>query len=309
MHTYHTLNRRHFLGMLAASSAISLTPTLGHTAHPERLTKTIPATGEQIPAIGMGTWITFNVGNDQAARNARTEVLKAFFSQGGGMIDSSPMYGSAEAVLGYGLTKLNYPTGLFSATKVWTRSQSEGETQITKAHQLWGIDRFDLWQVHNLLGWHEHLETLLAMKAAGKLRYIGITTSHGRRHRELAQIMENQPIDFAQLTYNLLDREAERRLLPLAAEKGIAVIANRPFRRGQLIDRLHRHPLPTWAKEIDCAHWAQFLLKYIITHPAITCAIPATSQVAHMHENMGAMQGRMPDAALRKRMTDYVKSL
>ena len=299
------LNRRDFLTAFAAFGALSLQPALAATNKP-LATGVIPSTGQRIPAIGMGTWITFNVGNDKQTRDARTEVLRTFFSYGGGMIDSSPMYGSAEEVVGYGLKQLNHPDGLFSATKVWTSSQSEGKSQITDAQRLWGIDKFDLWQVHNLLGWQEHLETLQAMKAAGELRYIGITTSHGRRHRELAQIMETQPIDFVQLTYNIVDRDAEQHLLPLATEKGIAVIANRPFQRGYLIDRMHQHPLPSWSPSPT---WAGFLLKFIISHPAITCVIPATSQVSHMHENTVAMQGELPDTALRQRMIDYVKSL
>jgi len=311
MQQHPPFTRRDFLSKLAALSALSFSPAWLHAAasHTNILTKPIPSTGERIPAVGMGTWISFNVGNDTQARNARTEVLRAFFELGGGMVDSSPMYGSAEEVMGYALAKLKQPAGLFSATKVWTGSKSNGKAQIADSHRLWGIERFDLWQIHNLLSWQAHLETLLAMKAAGQLRYIGITTSHGRRHRDLADIMASQPIDFVQLTYNLVDREVEQRLLPLAQEKGIAVIANRPFQGGALIDRVQRHPLPAWAADIDCANWAQFLLKFIISHPALTCAIPATSQVEHMYENMGAMQGRLPDTKMRQRMIDYVKAL
>jgi diketogulonate reductase-like aldo/keto reductase len=250
----------------------------------------------------MGTWITFNVGDDPVARDARTEVLRAFFAAGGGMIDSSPMYGSAEAVVGDGLARLKRPQGLFSATKVWTSSNEEGIGQIAESQRLWGLTRFDLMQVHNLVGWRGHLEALFAMKADGRLGYVGVTTSHGRRHSELADIMRTQPIDFVQLTYNIEDREAEGRLLALAAERGIAVIANRPFQRGALIVRAERLPLPGWAAEIDCTSWPQILLKFIVSHPAVTCAIPATSRVDHMEENMGAAHGAMPDAALRRRM-------
>jgi aryl-alcohol dehydrogenase-like predicted oxidoreductase len=163
--------------------------------------------------------------------------------------------------------------------------------------------------VHNLLSWQAHLPTLFAMKAAKQLRYVGITTSHGRRHAELVQIMAGQPLDFVQFTYNLFDREAEQRLLPLAQERGIAVIVNRPFQRGDLLDRLGRHPLPPWAAEIDCGSWAQFALKFIIAHPAVTCAIPATTSVAHVRENMGAAAGRLPDQAMRMRMAAYVAKL
>jgi aryl-alcohol dehydrogenase-like predicted oxidoreductase len=174
---------------------------------------------------------------------------------------------------------------------------------------LWGLPGFDLLQVHNLVGWRAHLETLFSMKAAGQLRYVGITTSHGRRHGDIERVMRDHPVDFVQATYNPVDREVERRILPLCAERGIAFIANRPYQRGSLIERVSRHPLPAWAADFDCADWPCFLLKFIVSHPAVTCAIPATSQVAHMHENMRAMNGRMPDAATRERIAAHVRSL
>jgi diketogulonate reductase-like aldo/keto reductase len=270
------------------------------------LAKPIPATGERVPVVGMGTWITFNVGDDPVARAGRTEVLRAFFAAGGGLIDSSPMYGTAEAVVGDALTRLHHPEGLFSATKVWTSSTAEGIEQIATSQRLWGVPRLDLLQVHNLMNWEGHLQTLAAMKADGRVRYVGVTTSHGRRHAELARIMETQPIDVVQLTYNIVDREAEDRLLPLAAERGIAVIANRPFQGGALLDRLAPRPVPDWAREIDCTHWSQILLKFIVSHPAVTCAIPATSRVEHMEQNMAAARGAIPDAALRERMARAV---
>lgn len=275
------------------------------------LTKPIPATGEAIPAIGMGTWITFNVGEDPALRGNRAEILRTFFAAGGGMVDSSPMYGSSEAVIGWCLGRLGEEAqGLFSATKVWTPTMfSDGEAQMEESRALWGVRRFDLMQVHNLVDWEEHLERLAADKAAGRVRYIGVTTSHGSRHAEMARIMEDRPIDFVQLTYNIADREAEARLLPLAAERGIAVVANRPFRRKALIRRFEGIPLPGWAGEIDCANWPQFLLKFIVSHPVVTCAIPATTRVDHMHENMGALHGPMPDPAMRARMAAHVRDL
>ena len=273
------------------------------------LTKAIPASGELIPVIGMGSWGTFDVRNDMALRDHRAGVLKTFFDMGGGMIDSSPMYGSSQEVIGYCLARLKEKRELFSATKVWTWRQSSGVEQMEESRQLWGVDRFDLMQIHNLLGWEGHLETLLADKAAGRIRYAGITTSHGRRHDDFEEIMAKHPIDFVQLTYNILDRRAESRLLPLATERGLAVIANRPFRRGDLFEYFARHPLPAWASEIDCINWAQFLLKFIVSHPAVTCAIPATSRVDHMVENMGALYGRMPDQEMRERMIRHVESL
>jgi diketogulonate reductase-like aldo/keto reductase len=273
------------------------------------LTKPIPVSGEPLPVIGMGTWITFNVGDDPAALAVRAQILEAFFAAGGGMIDASPMYGSSEAVLGRVLPRLDDTQGLFAATKVWTRSGPAGPIEIAESARLWGVERFDLLQVHNLLAWQAHLETLKQMKADGEVRYIGITTSHGRRHAELEQIMRDEPIDFVQLTYNIVDREAEQRLLPLAKERGIAVIANRPFQRKALIHRADGHPLPGWAAEIGCASWAQALLKFIVAHPAVTCAIPATSQVAHMRENMAAAAEPLPDAALRRRMAQDFAAL
>jgi diketogulonate reductase-like aldo/keto reductase len=264
--------------------------------------RAIPSTGEPLPAIGLGTWITFNVGEDPVGRAACAEVMRAFFAGGGRMIDSSPMYGSSEAVIGHGLGRLGEVPGLFSATKVWIRSGAAGPGQIEQSRRLWRLPRLDLVQVHNLLSWEAHLETLLAMKGEGRLRYVGITTSHGRRHEELEQIMRTRPIDFVQVTYNPVDREVERRILPLAAERGIAVIANRPFRGGPLVRGLEGERVPAWAAEIDCASWAQLLLKFTVSHPAVTCAIPATTRVDHVRENMGAARGRMPDRAMRARI-------
>jgi len=180
---------------------------------------------------------------------------------------------------------------------------------MERSEKLWGQKRFDLLQIHNLLSWEAHLETLLDWQARGRVRMIGVTTSHGRRHPELEKIIATQPIDFVQFTYNMIDREAEARLLPLAAERGLGVIVNRPFRRGGLFDRFQRHPLPPFAAEIDCANWAQFFLKFIVSHPAVTCAIPATTRVDHMVENMGGGRGRLPDAALRARMVRHLESL
>lgn len=302
------MNRRQFLLRLGGLGGLLAWPPLG-AAKGAAITKPIPASGERLPVIGMGTWVTFDVGSAEWAREQRTEVLREFFAHGGGMIDSSPMYGSAEAVLGDCLTRLAYPESLFAATKVWTPGEWFGVRQMEESAKLWGLERFDLMQVHNLLDWETHLETLKAWKAAGRIRYLGVTTSHGRRHEELERVMRREPLDFVQFSYNLANREAERRLLPLAAERGIAVIANRPFMHGRLFDRLNGRPLPSWAAEFDCANWAQFFLKFIVSHPAVTCAIPATSKVAHMRENMGAGFGRLPDAAMRERMAAHFHDL
>jgi diketogulonate reductase-like aldo/keto reductase len=235
--------------------------------------------------------------------------MRAFFDAGGRMIDSSPMYGSSQPVIGEGLARIGRTAQVFSADKVWTSSAGRGPSQIEASRRFWQVPRFDLLQVHNLLAWEEHLPRLFEMKAAGQLGYVGITTSEGRRHRDIEAIMRSQPIDFVQITYNVLDREVEERILPLARERGIAVIANRPFREGALLRDLARHALPAWAKEIDCDGWAQFVLKFIVSHPAVTCAIPATTRVDHVRQNMGAAQGVLPDPATRKRLVAYVERL
>lgn len=303
--------RREFLCSLAAGLPPLLAPSGGHAQARPRgpATRAIPSTGELVPAIGLGSWITFNVGNDRAAREGCAEVMRAFFDAGGRMIDSSPMYGSSQSVIGEGLARINRTGGVFAADKVWIGAGARGPGQIEESRRLWRVPRFDLLQVHNLLAWEAHLPTLFAMKSAGQLRYVGITTSEGRRHREIESIMASQPIDFVQVSYNLLDREVESRILPLARERRIAVIANRPFREGALLRALQRHPLPPWADEIGCDSWAQFALKFIISHPALTCAIPATRSVAHVQQNMGALLGPMPDAPMRQRMAAHVQAL
>lgn len=299
--------RRRLLGALAAAPLLTPAGGLAQTVLPA--TRAIPSSGEAIPLVGLGTWITFNVGHDRTARDASAEVMRAFFGAGGRLIDSSPMYGSAQEVIGYGLARLGRPASLFSADKVWISGADEGGRQMETSRRLWGVPRFDLVQVHNLLSWEAHLPTLFAMKAAGQLRYVGVTTSHGRRHGDLERLMASQPIDFVQFTYNLFDREVERRLLPLAQERGIAVLVNRPFQQGALLARLARHALPAWAAGIDCHSWAQFALKFVISHPGVTCAIPATTRVDHARENLAAATGRLPDAAMRARMAAHVARL
>jgi len=298
------IDRRALLASLAAAGATAAFPRLVPAQGAPLVSRPIPATGEQLPLVGLGSWRTFNVGNDPAARNACADVMRAFFAGGGKMIDSSPMYGSSQDVIGYGLEKLDALGKVFAADKVWTRSGGAG--QIETSRQKWRVARFDLMQVHNLLAWREHLPMLFDMKAEGAIRYVGITTSHGRRHDEFAGVMRDYPLDFIQVTYNAVDREVEQRILPLARERGIAVIVNRPFRGGSLVRRAKRRPLPAWAAEIDCTSWAQVLLKFIVSHPAVTCAIPATTRVDHVRENIGACYGRLPDAALRRRIVAAV---
>lgn len=299
------LKRRRFLA-LSALGALTL-PQLPSALAAEPLLRTVPATGERLPAIGMGTWITFDVRTSREATDALTarwQVLQAFFSAGGRLIDSSPMYGQAEAVLGELLPQSPGAKDLYAATKVWTPGQRMGERQMARSLQLWGLPKFDLMQIHNLLDWEVHLPTLQRMKAEGEVRSIGITTSHGRRHDEVERIVARERLDFVQFTYNLAHREVEARLLPQAAERGCAVIINRPLDGGRLFSRVRGAALPGWAAEIGCSNWAQVFLKFVISHPAVTCAIPATSQAAHMVENMGALRGPLPDAALRRRMVE-----
>lgn len=302
-------SRRTVLVGLAAAGAAGLYPADAVAQPAAVLTRAIPSSGEAVPLVGLGTWITFNVGNDRAARDSCAEVMRAFFAAGGRMIDSSPMYASSQDVIGYGLAKLGRPAALFSAEKVWISSGARGPAQIEHSRKLWGVARFDLMQVHNLRSWEEHLPILFAMKAKGELRYVGITTSEGRRHREVESVMRSQPIDFVQATYNIVDREVEQRILPLAHERRIGVIVNRPFQEGALIRKLEGKPLPALAAEIGAASWAQFILKYIVSHPAVTCAIPATTRVEHVRENLAAAGGRLPDEPLRKRMAAHVEAL
>ncbi|MGB5541499.1 MAG: aldo/keto reductase [Gammaproteobacteria bacterium] len=303
------LSRRELIKTLAALCASVLVPATKAVSREKFISKPVPSTGEAMPVIGLGSSRTFNVGDDIDARDNCAEVIRHFLNAGGRMIDSSPMYGSSQPVIGYALDKLGKSSEVFSADKVWIPAPGKGRQQMEASRRYWGVPGFDLMQVHNLVSWQEHLENLYEMKDNGNIRYVGITTSHGRRHKEFEEVMKSRELDFVQFSYNLVDREAERRLLPLAAERGIAVIVNRPFQRGDLIHRLEEHPLPGWAGEIGCANWPQFLLKFIVSHPAVTCAIPATSQVEHVKENMGACHGVLPDAGMRARMIAYVENL
>lgn len=303
------VHRRSLLKHTLAATALAALPGTGRAQSAARLIEnTITSSGEAIPAVGLGSWITFNVGDDPHLLDSCAAVMEAFFDAGGKMIDSSPMYGSAQDTIGYGLDKLDRSSSVFSADKVWTRSPEDGRGQIAQTQGKWGVPRFDLVQIHNLLAWRDHLETLQALKEQGDIRYLGITTSHGRRHGEFEEIMANHPLDFVQLTYNPIDREAEERLLPLARERGIAVIVNRPFQRGSLTDRLAGEPLPQWAEEIGARSWAQIILKFIISHPAVTCAIPATSRVDHVRENMAAASEPLPEEEMRARIVEAIRN-
>ena len=310
-----SITRRQFIKYLAicgSSPGLALSASHSYSAlsTAARHMRIIPSTGEKVPAIGLGSWLTFSIDvNDEEELADRITILREFLADGGGVLDSSPMYGVAQEVIGKGLKRIDNHDSLFSATKVWTTGNRQGFIQMEDSRQLWGLDKLDLMQVHNLLDWETHLPTLHTMKQQGDIRYVGVTTSHGRRHDELEHIMRTQQLDFVQFTYNMIDLEAEEVLLPLAKEKGIAVIINRPFQRGGLFDKFEQYPLPAWASEIDCTSWAQFFLKFIISHPAVTCAIPATSQIEHLRENIAVGYGRLPDEVIRKKMLAYVQAL
>ncbi len=306
--SFSNAKRQFVLGSLAAA-AVSSFPALSLSSNP-LLRKPIPASSETISAIGMGSWITFNIGRDEYLQEKRTQVLSTFFDMGGELVDSSPMYGSSEQVIGNALRRLTNDDSLFSASKVWTSSPNQARNQFQTSRQLWDQRQFDLIQVHNLVGCENQLALLKELKQDNLIRYIGVTTSHGRRHSQIVKIMKRNEVEFVQFTYNIMDNQAQAQLLPLAGDLGIAVIANRPFRGGHLFKRIRQAPLPDWAVEVGCSNWAQFFLRFVISHPNVTCAIPATSRVDHMQQNMQALQlQNMPTASQRKLMLQYFRKV
>jgi diketogulonate reductase-like aldo/keto reductase len=263
----------------------------------------IPGSSDaSLPVIGMGTSDTFNVGDSAHARAPLVEVLEAFYAAGASLIDTSPMYGRAEAVTGDLVAQLDAAERTFFATKVWTNGREAGVAQIEESMRLLKTPRLDLLQIHNLVDWQTHAQTLERLRDQGRLRYTGITHYVVSAHDDLESVLRAVPFDFVQLNYSLATRDAEARLLPYCADRGIAVLVNRPFEDGALFRQVRDRALPDWAAEIDCDSWAQVFLKYVISHPAVTCVIPATSKVRHMRDNLGAGFGRLPDAALRARM-------
>lgn len=303
------LGRRQFIQTLTLLGAAAVGLPLAAQGSKSMLMKAIPSSGEKIPVIGMGSSRTFEVGDDQDQRARLTQVLQAFFDQGGTVIDTSPMYGSSELVLGELLANVQNKQSLFMATKVWTEGSQEGIAQMLQSMDLLHTPVIDLMQIHNLLDWKVHWETLAEWKQQGRVRYIGITTHRGYDHDELAHIMRNYPIDFIQFSYSIANRKAEQHILPLAAERGIATMVNRPFQRGDLFRHVKGKELPAWAADLDCNSWGQFFLKFVISHPAVTCTIPATSKVHHMVDNMAAGFGRIPDNNQRKAMLEYFDSV
>jgi len=297
------LTRRAALRLMAAAAAAGPASAGAASA---MLQRPIPSSGEAIPAIGLGTWRTFDVGGSPAERAPLEEVLQRFVALGGQVVDSSPMYGAAESVLGDLGAALAVTDRLFLATKVWTSGREAGIAQMEQSFQRLRVRRLDLMQVHNLLDWRTHLRALRAWKQAGRIRYLGVTHYTASAYDELERVLRSEPLDFVQVNYSLGEREAERRILPLARERGIAVLVNRPFSEGGLFRRVRGQALPAWAAEVGCTSWAQIFLKWILAHPAVTCVIPATSRPQHVLDNMTAGTGALPDAATRDRMAALV---
>jgi len=293
------MSRRDSLKILAAGAAMGGSVRAAPESQP-LITRKIPSSDEMLPAVGLGTWQTFDVPPDQHGPLA--EVLKEFAALGGKLIDSSPMYGASEKTAGDLMDRLSLKKSLFVATKVWTSGKEAGIRQMEESMKKLGTPVIDLMQVHNLVDVKTHLDTLNAWKHEGIIRYLGVTHYHEGSHDAVMKVMESESLDFLQINYSLAEREAEEKLLPMAKDRGVAVIVNRPFAGGNVFARLREKPLPDFAGEIGCTSWAQLMLKFIISHPAITCAIPATSKVKHLRDNMGACRGPLPDEAMRKRI-------
>jgi diketogulonate reductase-like aldo/keto reductase len=296
--------RRALLGALAG---LALTRAAHGT---ERMhTRAIPSSGEALPVIGLGTWQTFDVGGNAAAQAPLKEVLQALFEAGGRVVDSSPMYGSSESVVGGLCAQLGICEPLFMATKVWTQGREDGVRQMQRSIERLRAGRMDLMQVHNLVDVEAHTQTLLEWKAQQRVRYVGITHYAASGHAAIERWLKTRQYDFVQINYSLDEPESERGILPLAQELGVAVMVNRPFATGGMFRRTRGKPLPQWAAELGIESWAQYFLKWIVAHPAVTCAIPATSKPAHMRDNAGAGAGAMPNAGQRRRMAEHYSSL
>jgi aryl-alcohol dehydrogenase-like predicted oxidoreductase len=273
------------------------------------LKRNIPSTGEALPVIGLGTSDVFDVGDRNTDRAPLREVLRTLIDAGGSLLDTSPMYGQAEGVAGDLIEELALRSRMFVATKVWTRGREAGLRQIENSMRLLKSPKLDLVQVHNLVDLDTQLANCRSLKEQGRVRYIGITHYTVSAHEDLAKVIEREPLDFVQFNYSIATRDAERRLLPLAAERKVAVLANRPFEDGTLFSRVRGKELPPWAGEFDCTSWAQFFLKFIVSHPAVTAVIPATAKPDHLRDNVAAGQGRMPDEKMRERMAQHLASL
>jgi aryl-alcohol dehydrogenase-like predicted oxidoreductase len=309
-----TFTRREAAKLIGASAAALLLPisasrTYAASESSNMLTRAIPSSGEKLPVIGLGTWRVFDVGSSEAERAPLEEVLNAFVKRGARVIDSSPMYGRAEQVIGDLKSKRGLREKPFFATKVWTRGKQAGIESMERSLARFQTKRIDLMQVHNLVDVSTQLATMREWKAQGRVRYIGVTHYEASAFPSVEKILRAEQLDFLQINYSIMEREAEQRILPLAQERGVAVIANRPFGGGDLFGRVRSSQLPDWAAEFDCKSWAQFFLKWIVAHPAVTCAIPATGNANHLEDNIQGGIGRVPDAKARQRMVDFVSSL
>jgi diketogulonate reductase-like aldo/keto reductase len=300
-----TLSRRDYIRRMAALAALPFLKfdVLHHT---QMAFRQIPSTGELLPLIGLGTWQTFDVGDRAEERKVLSNVLKLLSSNNHSLIDSSPMYGSSEEVVGDLSSQLNLNDKFFLATKVWTSGKEAGIAQMKASMKLLRRKQLDLIQIHNLVDWQTHLNTLRDWKEQEKIRYIGITHYLDSAHASVERLMKTEPLDFIQINYSMMSRSAEQRLLPLAQEKKIAVLINRPFEEGVLFQRVKGKPLPEWAKEFDCESWGQFFLKYILAHPAVNCVIPGTSKPHHMVDNLKAGEGLLPDEKQRQLMVKTI---
>lgn len=306
--TQHSATRRSFLHAAAATAMLAAMPD--SKAKPAGLiTRAIPRSGERLPAIGLGTYQVFDVPIAQLADTELQNVLRRFVELGGAVIDSSPMYGNAEATTGTLSAALKARPSLFFATKVWTSGRDAGIRQMENSFRLMQTKTIDLMQVHNLLDLRVHLPILREWKKDGRIRYLGITHYHAGTHAELEKLVRTGDFDFLQINYSMDEPEAENRLLPACADSGTATLINRPFSQAGLFGKVRGKPLPPWCADMDCSSWAQFFLKWIISNPAVTCAIPGTGRVAHIEDNMAACTGRLPDAALRKKMAAYFSAL
>jgi diketogulonate reductase-like aldo/keto reductase len=302
------ITRRDWL-RLASGISVSIMSGISMATTTSMLRRPIPRSGERIPVIGLGTYQTFDVGSAAAERAPLRDVLREFVRHGGSVIDSSPMYGRSEGVIGDLATELKLNNDLFLATKVWTSGRDAGVRQMEQSFRRMRTERMDLMQVHNLLDWRTHLATLRDWKAQGRVRYIGVTHYTESAYDDLARVLRAEELDFIQLNYSIVEREAEQRLLPLAAERRVAVLVNRPFAQAGLFRRVRGKALPPWAAEIGCATWAQFFLKFVVSHSAVTCVIPATSKAKHMIDNMQAGVGALPDSAMREQMARYLAQI